>query len=230
MKQALDSSDVEHEWKRMVAILSLDRALPFFTHIALAPNDISAFQHLLRRWLHGSLSGSSNATSKSLISELREQLGDASATEFERWVEGVYFARDDPSILTWQFLLVGCCRNGERWRTLVPQASEELRHVCMKIIADDRAQSVAQAAYDLPLSNWDLGIYALFNFDEDENDPITRLELIVEQVMFMKIWRLMEGSIPADDRDAFLGRAQVMASQMKSRVELRWPETEYWPI
>src|SRR5258708_5574365 len=95
MSNAVDWIRNEDAWRRLVAILSLDRTRLFFPDLGLGFVPPDTAQRILRQWLHRYLaaeaSGNPRPRVAELIQALAAELGEDEAERFGRRAQYAYF-------------------------------------------------------------------------------------------------------------------------------------------
>jgi hypothetical protein len=210
--------------ERVIAIVTLDRAQPFWNAIGIqGPEPARALVAPLRKWLHSSLDPSSAVLS--LSAEVHTAIGPAASDRFTRWLDSVARAWSRPVDRAWQLIFTKASRMPSDWASL--GLPESLRSEAFSRTTTDG--SLFSAYTSLPLSDWDTGIWALLKFDEDENDPINTLNLLASRWSFMQFWRTLEAVVTDRERSAIVAKAQAFVTSLRMPVELHWLAIKDWP-
>jgi hypothetical protein len=222
----------EDAWRRLVAILTLDRTRPFFADLGLGFVRPDTAQKILQQWLHRYLAAQAAGTPRprviELIQALATEFGCDEAERFGRCAQDGYFLAHDRPLNQWRRCMSRWCRRPEVWRQLgLPaERSEVLRQECLEATSDEAVETASDAQ---PLSDWDLGVYAALGFDDDENDPLTSVTLTIDRIKFLHFWKKLAQELNERQREALLENARRMVAAEGSAQPLEAMPTERWP-
>lgn len=222
-------------WQRMAATITLDRAEPFrpVAGFDWVESPTQPLIETIRRWLHRGLEAGLQQlpapSAHDLLADVRLARGEKVADRLRRWVLHVYAVVDRPASIRWNSLLTSACRKPGLWAEFGFPApiSDALREACL--IATTTDWTLIDVFEGTRLTDWDLGIYAMFEFDDDENDPVHSLILVSGQWQDLHFWRQLASSVPLASRNEFVMRAERVAELVGSGVPLTWPAMEDWP-
>jgi hypothetical protein len=212
---------------RLIAVITLDRAAAFWDAIGVqGAEPRHGLITPMRAWLQQNLErqtiqGAENRPQTGLLARIQAAHGFPAAERTQRWV--AHTAHPDSMERTWQVVLTRAARTPPDWALLgLPR---ELESEAVEATASDSKQ--AEAYSHAELSDWDLGIWALLKFDEDENDPVNDLQLLSSRWKFMGLWRRLGNAV--NDRENFVHAANSIARGLGFKTPLQWVGTEDWP-
>lgn len=210
-------------WKKAVPLLSLDVIRPFFGEMGIGAPDAAVFQRLFRQCVvkarPSRASGVPNPSPEAWItdvtSRLRDLFGEAFVDQFRRWMFSVLFPPADLPYNAWRLILSDCSRTPESWQSLGFPATvaEPLRQRLLEVLDWTGLQGIAEEIRRQPLSEWDLALYALYDYYQEANDPIADAVAASKRRRLFAFWRDLEKATTAEERIRLLQGGQERAKQ-----------------
>jgi hypothetical protein len=169
-------------WAHLVSLLSMDVVQPFFDLMGLKLASPAQFQEVLRREvIAGRKSGVvvPNArlpvTPQGVLKAVRKSLGEGASSRLVWWERRVFHrtpSKDHRGLRKWISVLLRCQQEPGFWSRLGLPPGALGRFQLSRILDEyDRRQKEVDS---LPLSDWDVHLYALYLYDDnlyDPNDP-----------------------------------------------------------
>ena len=212
-------------WARALPLLTLDRLQPFYSAMGLSAVDPHQMQlvlrdHLIRaRSAFGPSLFANPVAVESVASDILAALGPRDARSLACWIEGIFHADpvDGKELRAWTTLLRHCRRAPKMWDSLFASphsGAETLNAFELSINIDPFEQQFAELG-EAPLSDWDLHIYAINFFDEDDsegapNGPHLWIAPTVRDVQGHRFWRWMQGSFSAAELTQIRRQAEAI--------------------
>lgn len=220
-------------WRRVVSILVLDRALDFYPEMGLEFFDEDDW-NALRQWYYRLLQAKHlNQAGPEKFNDLLVFLNERQTglgELFSSWAAFIANVNDSPLIGCWEDFLANRCRSEDAWNQLgIPE----------KLLASTRTDCKA-ATYSLDmfelgderdqvqLSDWELPIYTLNGFNDDDNSPINDLVSWVLRFRFMSFMKQLDRSLGASRR-RFYENCKKLAEHEISAAVLTRPDFSMWP-
>lgn len=224
----------QERWGAAVAILSLDVVLPFYGLLGIEITEASEWQQLLRATILSNRRkfeknpGRIPDLREAILKAIRTQYGRESVRLFEDWVENVFLfvGQDFVALNKWYMLLALSRRNRQRWEALsFPQElTKEAQQRMEDVLNRDQLHRLADQIEEVPLSDWDLEMYALHGFDDDDNDPYNWVLETVKKRRFLEYMRWLVSSMDENQRQQLAASASVL--RMKIETTRRFPPFE----
>lgn len=224
MAKPIDWIKNEDAWRRLVAILTLDRVKPFFPDLGLGFVPMETVQKVLRQWLHRYLAAEASGNPRPPVAELMlalaAELGEDDAERFGRQAQDAYFLADDAPLNRWRRWMTRWSRRPDLWQELrLPaERSEALRQACLRATSEETVLAAADALQAQPLSDWDLGVFAALGFDDDENDPLTSVTLTINRLNFRRFWQELHRVLNEREKQVLLENARRLVAAEGSRL------------
>lgn len=226
------STEKQERWGAAVAILSLDVIVPFYAHLGLKIANPSLFLQLLRETILSNRRAFEANPSQipniqgTILQSLETSFGSEFSRMFEYWVQNVFvFTGQDFSPLSkWYILLALARTDRQRWISLgLPQGiSEESRSKLEDIFDHNELHALADQIDKHPLSDWDIEMYSIHGFDDDENEPYTWVLETVKKRRFSSYLDWLVASLNDDQRRQLVDNANALKSQIET--------TRHFPI
>jgi len=171
-------------WNFIVSLLSMDVVVPFYAIIGLRiPNDIP-FRDILRKLI---LDGRREFPETDLarvflhpdhiLGTVAKVYGDALRGHLEAWGTHIFrFSMEEHLALWhWKQVLSYAARSPEAWASLQISASLDHEFLRRFLASKDREEydNREQQLWDQPLSDWDLHMYALKAYNDDDPYPLS---------------------------------------------------------
>ncbi len=171
-------------WNKIAALLSMDVVVPFYELSGLRVPDPLAFRDLIRKLI---LDGRSEfpETDPAVVFIRREHLlevtasvfGNQMRSQFEQWGDRIFELKIDEHVdlKHWARTLSYAHRTPNIWASLQIPATlnDEFLKRFLESIDTDEYDRKREEIYRLPLSDWDLHMYALHRFNDDDPPPTT---------------------------------------------------------
>ncbi len=159
----------------------MDRVVPFYQWLGVPTDDPARLVSALRIAITANRQAFAADQSQvpnlwAAVEAALDEAGDTPASkDLQAWIEDifVYDEHDLKQTQPWFTLLGLTFRNDDRWRHLIlPEAVKAMAlERLITVFSRDEIHAVADAIDAQPMSAWDVEIYSLHGFDEDENDP-----------------------------------------------------------
>ncbi len=216
----------QERWGAAAGLLSLDVVVPFYAHMGLAIPDPKEFVQVLRKCiLENRRTFEKNPNripdlKNTLLATLRHEFDPRTAEAFEEWIihEFVFLPYDFAPLWHWDYVLVLARWDSQWWDALgfPPDFSERARaRLEADVIDHDGLHKLADRIDQRPLSDWDLEMYSLHQFDDDDNDPYNWILQTVRKRRFSAYFRWIVDSLS----DAQLQDLLVNADLVRERME-----------
>lgn len=231
----------QEKWGAMTALLSLDVVKPFYSYMGLAIDDPDQFAKILRAVIIANRQAFETSPEKvpDLKKRVQEKLTAAfdtdKAQQLDIWFNDyfVWFAQDSSDYEWWGAILMQSANISERWLLLgIPEritevARQKLFNQVMSN-ADSEINALADRVDELPKSKWDIEMYALHQFDDDDNDPFfIGVMPVVEYRRIKKYVKWLVESLTPAELELFLENANQLRldnPEMQILAEIRLPE------
>jgi hypothetical protein len=231
--------DDSRGWQRMMAILSLDRVTPVLKQLEIPASPARDLQLIFRKVLlkyRDVLPEDRPGTPSNMVSDCMQEVvtkfGRDAAKLFYRWLEHVYFATEDTEYRSWRLVLIRLVRDEARWRSIgIPaEKSEKLRKLCEEATqTNEELESSLAASHAKALSDWDLAIYTLFGFDDEDNDPLASVAQVLRRMQFMRRWQKLERQTSPQEQQALVKVAQEVGHEMSRFAKIDKLDSAAWP-
>jgi len=231
--------DDSRGWQRMMAILSLDRVTPVLKQLEIPVSPVRDLQLIFRKVLlkyRDALPEDKPGTPSTMVSDCIQEIvtnfGRDAARLFYRWVEHVYFATEDTEYRSWRLVLIRLVRDRARWQSIgiSPEKGEKLRKLCEEATqTNEELEASLTASRAKVLSDWDLTIYTLFAFDDEDNDPLATAAQVLRRLQFMRCWRELERQTSRDERQALVNVAREVGHEMSRFAKIDLLDSAEWP-
>lgn len=215
----------QERWGAAITLLSLDVVAPFYASLGLQVTDTKTWLKLLRDTILSNRRAFEVDQSRipdlkgSLLSALKHRLGPEAASRLNHWIENVFvFSGEDFSRLSrWYMLLALSRTNPQRWGALgLPHGfSEEARTRLEEVFDRTRLHALADQIDKRPLSDWDLEMFSIHRFDDDDNDPYNWILETVKKRRFVSFLEWLVKSLS----DEQLQRLADSANRLKMEIE-----------
>lgn len=180
----------DSRWAGATVLLSLDVALPFHEMMGLRVMNPTEFQSALRafirqyRILFYSGEGEANKpAASSVFSFVQSAAGAPSANAFRWWTANLYCEgpREHLDLQFWTLVIRFARRTDDDWKKLnLPfRVSDEAKLRSTQSTTLDAYNSLWEDLRKHPLSDWDLHLYALKEWDDDVPDVPNGPESII---------------------------------------------------
>lgn len=223
-------TEEQERWGAAVALLSLDVVSPFYRYMGLELGQPDAFQKVLRdvivsnRRLFEADQSQIPDLKRAVLETLENRLGTAAAGELRHWVEDilVYTGQEFAHLSQWHLLLGLARTSHERWAALgfPGHLSEKARQEMDKVFDFDELDELADQVDECPLSDWDLEMYALHGFDDDDNDPYNWVMEAVTRIRFEAFLKWLIASLSEQEQRQLVRNANTLRSQIESFRDL----------
>lgn len=232
--------NLKNSWfrEKAVPILSLDSIRPFFQEMGLCVPDEANFQKLLRQSLVAFRPSRASGVRppdpavwvSEVVSRMTTIFGDTFVAKFRKWMSSVLFPPPDLPYNAWRLIFSDLSRSPESWQylELPPDQAEPLRKRYSTLTDWAPVQAIADRVKAQPLSEWDLAIFALYNFYEEANDPVAEALAASKRRHLFTFWRELEQAATVDKQRMLL-RAQVLAKKKGMTLTLGLLDSGDWP-
>ena len=213
-------------WAKIVPLLTLDVVRPLFPAIGLELSDAAAFQQIVRQVIvtaRKDFARSSDAAAiapERLAESILESLDPASAVGLTRWISDIFHGEPSANaeLRVWMNVLRHCRRNESHWRRLFAtsaRARDALEMFVRALNIDDFESRYVELTAR-PLSDWDLHMYAVHFFDDDDlegtpNGPYLWLAPTVRDYRGRQFFRWLSGTLSDAERLTFVHEANGVA-------------------
>lgn len=231
--------DDSRGWQRMMAVLSLDRVTPVLKQLEIPVSPERDLQLIFRKVLlkyRDVLPEDRPGTPSTMVSDCMQEVvtkfGRDAAKLFYRWLEHVYFATEDTEHRSWRLVVIRLVRDQTRWRSIgIPaEKSEKLRKLCKEATqTNEELESSLTGSHAKALSDWDLAIYTLFGFDDEDNDPLATVAQVLRRLQFMRCWRELERQTSLEERQALVKVAREVGHEMSRFAKIDMLDSAEWP-
>jgi hypothetical protein len=192
----------EARWARAAMLLSLDLTVPFHTAIALQVRGVFPWRDCSRDFIRvhrGIVNGFSPKEEKpeaEFLEFVKAKLGETPARILWWWMHNIYSEgpREHLELRHWTLVLRRARRDVAAWNFLwIRQdlAAEALDRFKLSISMDEFRKTLDQVR-SLPLSDWDLHLYAinLWNDDLDDtpNGPLSYIRPMAKDYSAYSFW------------------------------------------
>lgn len=216
----------QERWGAAVALLSLDVVVPFYAHLGLQIVESKSFLQALRetilsnrRTFEGDQSHIPDLKG-AILNTLTHHFGHETASTFEDWVNNVfvYTGQDFAPLSKWYMLLALARTDSQRWNALglPPTLAKEAHTRLDEVLNRSELHALADQIEKRPLSNWDLEMYALHGFDDDENDPYNWVLETVKKRRFGGYLGWLVASLSDEQRSRFVDNANTLRMQTET--------------
>lgn len=212
-------------WAKGIPLLTLDVVRPLYGHVGLEPRDPDRLRAVLRQGMIEArrrfvTNASVPATAEQVASSVRNALDSEDARVLEQWITSVFHAKptDNAELRQWTTLLQHCRRDETLWNGFFVSA-QHARQALAKFARaldlgefDERYRELTTVT----LSDWDLHLYALHFFDDDDsegtpNGPYLWLAPTVRDHQALRFWRWLTRALDEPELMHFRQRAASIA-------------------
>jgi hypothetical protein len=217
-------------WNKIAALLSMDVVRPFYEMVGFIVSDPNSFQVSLRRLILAGRREFPN-TDPAAVFLRRERilemtgamLGPETRVYVERWGESVFEMRtqEHVELRHWTWTLQYCSlREPAAWTMLgIPELfSDELLQQFLRSIDTEQYESRQQEIYRRPLSDWDLHLYALHHFNDDQpptSGPESYLHPTLKAYQAYRFWNWAVTKLSPDEQTKLQQNALRIISTTK---------------
>lgn len=219
-------TEAQERWGAAVALLSLDVVVPFYAPLGLQIVESNVLLQVLRETILSNRRAFEVDQSHipdlkgAVLNTLRHHLGHDAASTFEDWVNNVFVwtGQDFALLSKWYMLLALARTDSQRWNALgLPPALTKESHIRLEEVFDrSKLHALADQIEECPLSDWDLEMYALHGFDDDENDPYNWVLETVKKRRFVGYLDWLVASLSDEQRHRFVDNANVLKVQIET--------------
>lgn len=209
-----------------IALLSMDRVVPFFQWLGVPTNEPAPLVTALRAAITANRQAFAADQSRvpnlwgAIEAALIETTDTPSPTDLQAWIEKnfVYDAHDLRQIQPWFTLLGLTFRIDRRWSQLIlPEPIKTAtREQLAKVFSRDEIHAVADTVDAEPLSAWDVEMYSLHGFDEDENDPYNWVLEVATKRSISEFLEWLRPQLSAAQTDAFQQSVITLAGTIEA--------------
>jgi len=207
------------------ALLSLDKVVPFYQPMGVPTLEPKRFVQVLRGCIidnRREFERNPNRVpeiDKRIQGSLARTFDVPTAQAYDRWQKYffVYSAQDFEAFSDWYMVLALSRNSGSRWNALgLPETlSEEARMRFEQVVDRTELHQIADQLEACPLSAWDLEIYTLHGFDDDDNDPYNWVLETIKKRRFVVYLIWLVKRLNNEERMVFSAQAE----QAKHRIE-----------
>jgi hypothetical protein len=227
------------QWGLIFALLSMEVIIPLYEDMGLELSDKKRFVDMLRRLIlenrkvYEANPGVVPPLAAHVLEEMEKILGKDQTWFFYRWVTSVFIEihSDLPQWSAWQILFDTCAYN-DRMRDrlgLPPEKRDAILAQYRKALnVSDVEQKMAELKA-LPLSDWDLEMYSIHQFHNDElSSPFDSVLRVVEMNRFQLFWEELLPQLSAGEKIRMQKESQRLLKEMEiwmpENEELRYPD------
>lgn len=225
MSDSIPKSTIDEErWGAAATILSLDTVAPFFEHMGVPVKEPAALQRLLRECIVANRKDfESDPTRipdlrKRWLAAIATRFGQRAADDLESWVthDFMHTAADFRAFSLWYYVLA--LARVDHWNELHLPAdlSKEALRRLNDVLDRNELHKLADAVEEKRLSDWDLEMYALHGFDEDENAPYNWVLETVKRRRFTSYMRWLGQALIDKDRAEFIRHANTVKNNIET--------------
>jgi hypothetical protein len=166
-------------WRIIFILLSMDVIIPFYELMGLRLSDKEKFIRFLRNHIlnsHKKYLENPNEWASLLthgFSAISEKFGEQTCLQLLQWGRFTFKENmdDHAHLFQWKAVLLHCHQNPSLWQALrLPSnLSEAIRQTFFQSINMEEYSRVHQQIYEKSLSDWDLCLYALQKFDDEDS-------------------------------------------------------------
>jgi len=207
------------------ALLSLDGTTPFFAAMGVPAPDPRRFVRALRDAIVENRREFQRRPERipdleaRIEAALDKEFGPAAGEAYRNWLRDyfVHSADDFRSFRDWHMVLALSRRDSDRWDALhLPKdLSDEARIRLERILDRKTLHRTAEETQARPLSGWDIEMYTLHGFDDDENDPHQIVLETIKKRRFVEYLKWLAGSLSPEQRREF----RQCADALRERIE-----------
>lgn len=199
------------QWGLIIALLSMDVIEPFFEDMGLIlrkkRNHVIVLRDLIlvSRKQYEADQGVVPPIADNVLATLRSTFGESDAQTFFVWATNIFYQvhADNPQWSAWDILMSEWIYND----SFIPQVlSEEKAQILVdryeKIMDIADVESNIVVIKKKPLSMWDMEMYAIHGFSNDDelNDPFADVVSTVEMNRFRQFWRILCDTLTSEDK------------------------------
>jgi len=207
-------------------LLSLDVVIPFYSPMGVPAPEPARFVQVLRECIvdnrkefHHSPDRIPDLDSR-IDDKLRHSFGGETAHAYDWWVQYIFVssAEDFEAFSDWYMVLALSARNESRWDVLaLPKIlSREARVRIDSVLDRNDLHQIADQVEAHPLSPWDLEMYTLHGFDEDENDPYNWVLETVKKRRFIQYMSWLVKRLSQEEVAGLWESAEALRKQIET--------------
>jgi len=226
MRELPTSTPEQERSGAAAALLSLDVVRPFYSHLGVPAPEPSTFIQTLRDSILDNRQAFLRDPSripnihKKIMEALAHRFGTSTATEYDRWVRHtfVHSAADFEPFSNWYMVLALSRNIPDRWGALgLPKSiSSKARLELDGILDRTPMHHLADEIGMKPLSPWDLEIYTLHGFDDDERNPYHWILETVKKRRFVGYLGRVAEQLSEDERRSFWDNADEVRRSIET--------------
>ena len=218
-------------WPLIFVLLSMDVVVPFYELMGLRGFSENALRDSLRaellktrRKFASGMQGSVSYSPEETFAALRTVLGVTQSNHLRWWGQRVFAwdIQEHRHLRLWEALLRYLAEQPEKWLQL--HIPERLSTAARQrfLLAIDRApyDEINDALYGRPLSDWDLHMYAVNLFDDEDpagpTGPSSYVYPTFKHYQGYTYWAWLGQHLTAAERDNLRCQATNLASQIES--------------
>lgn len=217
----------EKRWATIATLLSMDVVLPFFPLMGLhldRPNDLMNY---FRRCILSARNAHPHGpyiSSSQLFAGINSHFGKDAVLKLKAWNEHVFEddLRDRRHLRNWKHVLRSALADEALWVGLWGnrETAQSVRREFLRSLDQKHYNEVFDEVYSTPLSDWDLHIYAIHLFDDDDEDgtsvsPDTWVHPTCRACQAIQFWTWVLGSLRSDELDSLHANAAKLAETNK---------------
>lgn len=234
----------DFRWHRIITLLSLDVVRPFYDMMGLRLIEADHMQQVLRQEII--LVRRQWAVTQpedlrfdvpAIIEGISRSVSAEDMLRLHWWERNVFSGdpRDNMNLLRWKSVLQDCSYEHARWARLGLPAgiSEEAFKRFLQSKNTQAYRNSREKLYELPLSDWDLHIYALQLFDDNlyddmkagDDGPYLLLRSTIRAKQGYEFWAWLLSVVPAKQIDQLfeIGCQIVVDEELRSAKNLPHP-------
>jgi hypothetical protein len=213
------------QWGMIFILLSMDVITPFWEAMGLRLRDSKYFQNLLRSLIieNRKIYEQDPETIPPLAARVFEQLeslmGKSESESLYKWATNIYneVHADQPQWSAWEIIFFRAAYNAQIKKQLgLPE--EEIDSILSKYKKDLDTADVEQKIESLktkPLSDWDLEMYSIHQFHNDDlNNPFDLVLRFIRMNRFQNFWEGLLQNLSEDEKVILHQNGQEIIKEM----------------
>lgn len=214
------------QWGLILALLSMDVIVPFYEEMGLILKNKRNFVPVLRdliltnRKQYEADQGVVPPIAEKVLAALQSTFGESDAQTFFRWATNIFFQvhADNPQWSAWEILMSEWVYNHSVVLSRLSENRAENpvdRYGEINDIAD--VESKIAVVRQKPLSVWDMEMYAIHGFSNDDelNDPFADVVSTIEMNRFRRFWRMLCDTLTSEDKRLLHEQGQKTADELE---------------
>lgn len=219
-----------------ISLLSLDRVVPYFTSMGLTPSQehAQAIKECVRQAIEANRRqfivdpGSVPELKANVTEAFDRRFGSSGRVALFRWLaeDFIHTTADRAPVFDWHLLLSLACRDPSRWSALsLPvTVNEHARLYLIKAVDTSDIEAIEDSLEGLPLSAWDVQMYLIHGFDDEDDDsgmcPFMWVRETVQNHRFRQYLGWLRARLSATEQHAFVSAGRTLKSQIASTQKL----------